>query len=340
MKRSKENINQRLLLGAIVALWLALPGVSSAQGLQFTQNPFYADSIFTPRGVVPLNISIKNNNAATATGVIVSILHDSVVYDTLIRSSNMANIPAGKTFDTTVLLNYSIDFDNRASVIFKAKSAETSIPGARFDTSVVIKYVGRVGAQLRLRNITSTDSAIFNKTHLLSMEVQNDGLVDTVINQPTQLVSMINGNPQSLDTSTFMLPPMRAERRNTVRLVDSVQMKDQYCTKGGGNIVVVWPVGFFRVDTLIDTVYVNWPIGMAEIKGLSTAVYPNPSRGALVVNDLLKFEQVRLFMPDGRLASFTMSANQLYIKEPVSGVYTLVLIKGKRCTVKQIVVMK
>jgi hypothetical protein len=323
-------------IAALFLLILATQGAFSQNRLELNQDVFYNDSIFTNNESVYIDISIFNNSAFAANGISIVALRDTIRLNLLQGDSN-TNIAPFQSLDTNLLLQLPLLLDSGKTTTFQLIALTTSAGIAPDNQTFSIFYENLPQGEplLAAKQDVEQDSFNFDAFYPLRVSLKNLGDVDYFYPQPTELKYSVNGSPATSFFSSNQA--LIRNGQNKIDVVDSIPITNTYFKKGGGNIVVVWPVGFAKVDSITDTIVVDWPLSNHFKNPVNEQlIYPNPAANHIFLNiDLLNFEHVRIYDLNGKLRLSQKSSREIDVSSLCKGVYVLKC-SGKNKSIRSI----
>ena len=116
---------------------------------------------------------------------------------------------------------------------------------------------------------------------------------------------------------------LRAQKRDVYPFNFKVNFDKQYLKKGGGNVVVVWPVGFLQItpDSTKDKFFFDDLDNVSETELPNLSIFPNPAQDVLTISNVSTVEDVRLYDALGRDVSIKLNGNTVPISNLNAGTY-------------------
>lgn len=320
-------------LGLFIMLFVALSGQLLAQDtLDINDNVFYSDTIATNELKIGINLSITNRAItkyqswttvfmAIGSDTTVELLRDSLILDSL------------ASYDTTVNYQYrSSRFTTQQGVRIWVESASAGYVGDTTFNLLTIEYEPTGKVIPTVENLQTKDTLKKGDSMRIQFDFSNTGEIDYLISNSSlivELFAMVNGEEDSKAKIGEVDGNLRARGRDQYPFFFNYKPQEQYLKKGGGNVVVVWPVGFLTInpDSTENEFYYDDLTSLAHTPPSDLSIYPNPVRDVLVISRNLDIESVRLFDMQGRDVSVViLENNTIPVDALQQGAYQLHLI--------------
>lgn len=305
--------------------------LSAQDTLLLLPDIIYTDSLSVNSDTILLNVQLVNKGTVPCTDILVLADQDSAQIILMQEGASTSILP-NDTLKRIITIVYSslADFSTKKKVVFTASTRTAGFVGSQVIQDIFIEKQLNEEPFLTVERNIKIDSLRFNQYYPLSIELSNTGKVDYNNYSPISLRYSINNEPQSETTFYTGTNNLLANKRNTVLVEDSILVTSQYFKKGGGNIVVVWPVGFLRIDSTADTIVVNWPVSVNSIYATDKEFFfPNPASTYVESYNLKEnTERVRIFDYSGKQYECKVIDNKIWINNLAPGTYIV------ECTLK------
>ncbi len=291
--------------------------------LELNSDILFNDTVYSENDTIWLKISLFNNSNEVATDITISALHDSVG-EQIFNGTGTFALRALETLDTFLALrpNRIGISSTSGSLDITALTSNTAISPAIGSFSLTFITLKGETPNLWLSQDLTQDSFNLNQYYPFKLSLSNSGKVDYYKPEGFELFYSVNGNtPTSFYSSN---QPVYRENKNKIDINDSIPITIDYFKKGGGNIVVVWPVGFAKIDSIADTIYIDWPESITKPKLNKAPFYPNPTQNFIFLNYKINdVERVRIFDLNGKEVLSTKPLLKINISELNKGIYLL-----------------
>ncbi|MGB0428998.1 MAG: T9SS type A sorting domain-containing protein [Bacteroidia bacterium] len=307
--------------------------------LDLNSDIFYSDTIYSNNNSVWLKISLSNSSNIIAQNVTLSAIRDSSGID-LLNDTMPLTLGPFDQLDTLVQFapNTLGSFDQLGRITISAITTTPGVDPAYSNYELVFVNLPSESAFLSINSSTDNDTFKTNEHYPLNLTLKNKGKVDFYRPEGINLAYSINGSPTTSFFSAYS--PLLKQGENQIDILDSIAIDNAYLKKGGGNIIVVWPVGFAKVDSIIDTIYVDWPESTLQNFTSKTTIHPNPAANYLYINNnKAQFEQVRIISASGKEVLNTPNREKIDISHIKSGIY-LIEIKGKNKVFRERIIIE
>jgi hypothetical protein len=319
----------------LILVFVAIFSSQAQSRLELNSDILYTDSIITHSDSIYLKISLFNNSNIDANEISISALTDSNGLALLPDSG--INLKALETLDTFLILNAQTFIGSRNTSDFRifAFTRTPTIEAISKDLSLYYEKLPQERPLITLNQELDEDSFSFGSSYPLRISIKNQGKVDFFRPQGIELFYSVNNSPAQKFFSTTKA--LIRNGANEIDAIDSIPINDTYFKKGGGNIVVVWPVGFLKVDSISDTVTINWPNALNQKSYQNKVViYPNPANTIVYLDTKnSSFEEVRIYNLNGKLLLSQKFSNQIEVSDLNRGMY-LIMLRGKNESIQTI----
>lgn len=309
----------------LILVFVAIFSSQAQSRLELNSDILYTDSIITHSDSIYLKISLFNNSNIDANEISISALTDSNGLALLPGSG--INLKALETLDTFLILNAQTFIGSRNTSDFRitALTRTPAIEAISKDLSLYYEKLPQERPLIILNQELDQDSFSFGSSYPLRISIKNQGKVDFFRQQGIELLYSVNNSPAQKFFSTT--EALIRNGANEIDAIDSIPINDTYFIKGGGNIVVVWPVGFLKVDSISDTITINWPNALKQKSyQKKVVIYPNPANTIIYLDTKnSSFEEVRIYDLNGKLILRQKSTSHIEVSNLDKGVYILKL---------------
>lgn len=308
-------------------LMVSMQGLSQNR-LLLGSDIFYSDTIATSDLSLTLDLDITNSSP-TFYGDSVTIVLKVGIDTAAVLFDDSLKIGSGNTENLQLSYNYNpgrlVDRKNISLEITPYLSTFTNDTVLGFLT-VEYEPTGKVIPEIS--TLSFPDSVFQNDSPLVSFSLFNAGQIDYVQGSgpSIELYAMVNGIEATKEqVGTMSQTELRASSRDVVPFSFKYGFDQQYLTKGGGNVIVVWPIGFLSItpDSTKDTFYYDLPDNINQSAASSLSIFPNPANNVLMLSDVSMIESVRLYDMAGRDVSAKLEGNTIPISRLESGTYQI-----------------
>ncbi|MFY0674270.1 MAG: T9SS type A sorting domain-containing protein [Bacteroidia bacterium] len=291
----------KLLFISCLLMTLALNSKAQSR-LEFNSNILYSDSIYSNSDSIFLDVKLTNISNIDASDLTIMATVDSGGVS-VFNAGGLFTLLANDTFDTLLSLVPGAigNFNIKQEITFTAFTRTPGIAPAEQKADLYFQKLPTEKPFLSLSQNIEKDSFNFDDYYPFRLNLVNTGEVDFYRRKGIDLYYSINGN-NAEKLFTTRAPIIRKEG-NIIEVFDSIPITNLQFKKGGGNIVVVWPVGFLKVDSVADTIVVDWPVFANEHKMLKKlSIHPNPTKSFIYLNNNNShFEEVRILNIQGEV---------------------------------------
>lgn len=309
-------------------LMVSMQGLSQNR-LLLGSDIFYSDTIATSDLSLTLDLDITNSSP-TFYGDSVTIVLKVGIDTAAVLFDDSLKIGSGNTENLQLSYNYNpgrlVDRKNISLEITPYLSTFSNDTALGFLT-VEYKPTGKIIPEVT--GLSFPDSLFESDTPTLSFDFVNSGEIDYVKGSGSpsiELYAMVNGVDETKEL-VGVLPKteLRAASRDIVPFSFRYKIDRQYLVKGGGNVIVVWPIGFLSItpDSTKDTFYYDLPNNINQSAASSLSIFPNPANNVLMLSDVSMIESVRLYDMAGRDVSAKLEGNTIPISRLESGTYQI-----------------
>lgn len=340
----KKSSLKNLLFAALAILFCQK---LSAQDLQFNADPLYSDDLYVDTTQIPVFISLENVSGRDFNRSI--DIYFRILVDSTPRTLIQSSVPLSLAIDEVFSSTYYVDIDSVRHTAGQMKmEVWATYEGDTQEASDVFQYDFNLAVasadkpKAALFDFDLPSEARFGETLPLQFNLGIDG-TDYIGMRTLELYVEVNGDEASRNTIFSTNTPIQGRLLDTIRVDTSIEISTQYFAKGGGNVVVVWPIGFLKkpVDSFVsDTMDINWPLfidGDVELDLLD--VYPSISSSEITLSSKeMEIERVRIIDSKGRQQTLNHGGNNIQVPRQDAGAYVLVIEMANDTVIKRRVV--
>jgi len=331
-----------LLISILTAMSANFHALLAQSQLEFSQKILYSDSLFANSNTLNIRVLLKNNSNSIASNVLLTYSFDSLKYDTLLLLDTSANLAAKAELDTFLLFTMPTNaIGTTSNIVFEASTSNATISKATLKEEVFFNVLAGENPKPILSNYVKTDYKRFNEYLPIEFELKNKGKVDYFTKEEMSVLVRVNNKSASIINFKIPSSPLLAQQKNSIKFKDSILVSNQFFKKGGGNIVVVWPVGFLQIDSIFDTLIVDWTLAQVESPSKEWSIYPNPTSSELYV--LAPFEiveQVRIIDSKGQVFNVSALGKHISLSNLNPGIYTLCIFHEQKVYRRTFIIAK
>ena len=336
----KPSIVPHLIIGICLLASTQLFGQ-----LRLNGQPFYDDNLFVNSERVPFKTSFINTSGRTVSGRLSVYYAINSINPKLIASTQIDSLLPAEQFDSTfyIALDSSI-FAGRQVPISYWVEVDSLPVSDTVQQSITMNLRNWSKPKANLFDFDIPSNARFGDTLYLDLKMSNLG-TDYFERAPVEVYSMVNNDPLTIDTIYRESRIVKGQERDTLEIQAPLAVGTSAFMPGGGNVVVIWPIGFLkRIDSAVtDTIDIGWPIMVEEGAKLHPAsIYPSIGFGDITISsESSKIEEVRITNTNGmsRQVEFTEQTISLHNLAPGSYIITLKMESGGLIQ-RRIVVLK
>lgn len=340
----KKSFLKSILFTALSALFCQ---ELSAQDLQFVADPLYTSDLYVNNPRIPILISLENTSPRafiSPVDVWYEIIGDSAP-EALVASRIPFSLNPGETYTET----FYIELDSNALTgkqleleVWTTITDSVAEVSDRYQQTFEVRIDGAIKPQAALFEFDLPELARFGEQLALQFKLGIDG-TDYNDERALELYTEVNGVSASRQIIYSRNTPLRGLRQDTVFIDTVLKVDALHFSKGGGNVVVVWPIGFLRkpIDSFIsDTLEIGWPMFIdGDVQLGLLDVYPSISTGAITLSSKnYKIERVRIFSTKGEQIQVPHTGQSIQLNDIAPGAYTLVVQMSNGTTVRRKVV--
>ena len=297
--------------------------LSAQDSVNVSSSLFYSDTLRVNSDVIPVHLIIENKSNNVHKDLIVQGFlrsnQDSAFLD--IKGISLDPKEVLDTFVEIVLSAKDDDVDDGLSVTV-LDSSRTINSNTAFDSFYLI-YSDQP-ALIELEDFSMDSLSKFGSYVKYNFNVVNKRRVDYFNKNGVSYMFQFNNQAASQEERYLEEVACLAHQKNTIYVEDSFKVEDTYLKKGGKNIVVVWPVGFLKTDSLKQKIKIDWGIGIRpKNNSVSWSLYPNPASDLLIIEINENIEQVRVLDMAGREIDVEVQGKIVSIEALPNGTYML-----------------
>jgi len=325
-----KHIFQRALFVALAAL---LHMGAFAQDLKFTADPFYSNDMYVNSTRLPILITVQNISSANDFDDEVDIyfreFRDTNAREPIAKGERI-NLKRGETFSKLFYANIDrVKFVGKRVVLeVWAEDVDSGVPVSDYRSqSIEITLDEAENSEANFFDFDLPDVGRFGDKLPINLKMRIDG-TDYIDERALEVYAVVKGKPASQKTIYRDSTPILGNLQETIQIDTVIDIDGQHFTKGGGNVVIVWPIGFIKapVDSATsDTMEIDWPLLVDGDVALDLVdIYPSISQGDITIASKdLAIERVRIFSTDGKAHTLPYNGQQLQLQHMGAGLYTL-----------------
>lgn len=328
----KKHIFQRALFVALAALMHL--NAYAQQDLEFRADPFYNNDMYVNSTRLPVLITLQNVSSAN------DFDDDVDIYFREFRDSNgrepiakgeRIEIKRGETYSKLFYANIDrLSYVGRRVVIeVWVEDADSGKPVSDYrPQSIEITLDETEESEANFFDFDLPAVGRFGDKLPINVKMKIDG-ADYIDERALEVYAMVQGKPASQKTIYRDSTPVQGNLQQTVEIDTVIDIDGQHFSKGGGNVVIIWPIGFIKApaadSSTSDTMEIDWPLLIDGDVALDVIdVYPSISQGNITVTSKdLQIERVRIFSANGKSYNLPYNGQQMQVEYMEAGVYTL-----------------